>query len=74
MTVSGCSQCDAILHRNFRQREEDLKTRVPGLRSDLNVSPMFSYNALHGVEAEAGSFSDCLGGEERFKDVRFYFG
>src|SRR5947209_6811689 len=63
-----------MLGRLFGQREPHLEKRVPWLRRDLNVTSMLFHNSLHGVEAEAGAFSNSFGGEERLKDVRLYCG
>src|SRR5580704_14468356 len=59
------------LNRTLSQGEPHAKAGVPGLRFDLDAASMFLYNSLDGVEAEAGSLSDGLGGEEGFEDVRF---
>ena len=57
----------------FGEREPDLKTRVAGFGSDLNISPMLFHDSLDSVEAEAGAFPHSLGGEKRLEDVRLHF-
>ncbi len=50
-----------------------MKARVTGIRSDLNISPVFFHDALDGVEAEAGAFSNSFGGEKGLEDMRLDF-
>ncbi len=57
----------------FGEWEPDLKARVAGIGSDLNISPMFFHDALDGVEAEAGAFSNSFGGEKGLEDVGLNF-
>ncbi len=40
----------------------------------MNIAPVLLHNSLNGVESQPGAFSDSLGGEERFEDVRLYIG
>ena len=51
-----------------------MKTGVARFRIDLNVPPVFLHDSLNRIEAEPGTLSDPLCGEERFKDVGFYLG
>src|SRR6516164_10824786 len=49
-----------------------LKNCVARLRGHLNIAPMLPYNPLHGIQPQSRTFSNWLGGEKRFKDVRLY--
>ena len=51
-----------------------MKPGVTGFGSDLNTSLVLLHNSLHSVQTESRPLSNSLGGEERFKDVRFYLG
>jgi hypothetical protein len=47
---------------------------VARFRFDLNGASMLLHNSLHRVESEASSFSDSLGGEKWFEDMRLNLG
>ena len=58
----------------LRQRQPNLKTRIPGFGAHLNITAMLLHDSLYGVEAQAGSLPHGLGREEGLKNVGFDFG
>src|SRR5580698_8891466 len=66
-------QCEEVLDRSPRQGEPHLETRLTGLGTHLNISPVLLHNSLHCVQAEARSFANSFGGEKRFEDVGLHF-
>src|ERR1051326_473263 len=51
-------------------RQPHLETRVARPGFETNVATVFAHDSGDGVEAEASSFTDLLGGEERFEHAR----
>jgi hypothetical protein len=51
-----------------------LKTRVTGLGTNLNISPVFLHHSLGRIQAEARALPNSFGGEKRLKDVGLYLG
>src|SRR5712692_6288597 len=70
----GQTQCPAEkgwkrdLGGRIREWQPDLKQCVARLGGNLNGASVLFHNALHGVEAEAGSLAHTFGCEERLED------
>src|SRR5947209_19210521 len=50
---------------SFCHREPHLKTRIPRLGTDLEITTVLFYDALDGIEPESGSLSNSFSREER---------
>src|SRR5580698_1782218 len=80
-TCTGRSACATTAFANLdlsavqtSQREPNLKPRVAGFRTYLNISSVLLHNPLHRVESQARAFANAFRREKRFEDVRAHVG
>ena len=73
-TVRTTRPCFALapVRRRVGEREPDLKAGFAGLGHHLDAAAVLLHDALDGVQAEAGTLADALGGEERFRKCGFW--
>jgi len=60
--------------QRFRRQIDLERGPTPGLAVDPDIAAGLFHDPVHGGEAQAGSLTKLLGGEERLEDMRLRFG